>query len=233
MNKNLPLILLALAAVTIGLVVSGIFNKPSLVTQTSLEVIPRILEGSVAYPQQTQPVRLAAIVGGIVVASSKLTKNKYHLELPAKIPSEVAFSKLDNIGLVHGEGHLKGTEDVKAADVKLIFYEDTNNNTAFDRGEPQLEGMLFQSKTDPALQAYFKHKLILLNGAAKLQENMDTASGAKGYYKYNLDLQPGWVLLEGELVGGYTVKAVTGSNWDVVLPLLKGGNTGPATFAPN
>ena len=232
MNKNLPFIALALIAVAIGLAVSGVFNgKPSVAT-TGLVVSPRVLEGGAAYPPQAQTVRLAAIAGGVVVAESAIVNNSYKLELPAKIPDGVGFTVLENVSLLHGEGRLKAAEGVKAAEVRLAFYQDANKNGAYDTGEPQLEGTLFQAGANPELQGFFQHKLILLNGAASLNDSQPTASGTKDYYKYKLDLQPGWVLLESELTGSYEVSEATGSKWDVVLPLQKGGKGSPPTFTP-
>ena len=232
MNKNLPFIALALIAVAIGLAVSGVFNGKPSVTTTGLVVSPRVLEGGAAYPPQAQTVRLAAIAGGMVVAESAIVNNSYKLELPAKIPDGVGFTVLENVSLLHGEGRLKAAEGVKAAEVRLAFYQDANKNGAYDTGEPQLEGTLFQAGANPELQGFFQHKLILLNGAASLNDSQPTASGTKDYYKYKLDLQPGWVLLESELTGSYEVSEATGSRWDVVLPLQKAGKGSPPTFTP-
>jgi hypothetical protein len=230
-NKNLPLIILALIAVVVGLVISGVF-KTTPGVPASLVVTPRVLEGSVAYPAQPETVRLAALAGGIDVAESAIVNNSYKFELPASIPDGVGFTALENVNLLHGEGRLKAAEGVKAADVKLVLYQDLNKNAKFDTGEPQLEGTLFQASANPQLQGYFKHKLMLLNGAASLNASQPTASGTPDYYRYKLDLKPGWVLLEGELTGGYDMREVGGSRWDVVLPLQKGGDGNPPTFTP-
>ncbi len=195
-------------------------------------VAPRVFEGGALFPMQAQTVRLAAIAGGMVVADSAIVGNKYKVELPAKIPDTVAFTLLENINLLHGEGHLKAAEGVKASDVKLVFYQDLNKNAAYDTGEPQLEGTLFQAGVNPELQGYFQYKLILLNGAASLQESLDTATGTKGYYKYNLNLEPGWALVQSELTGSFEMTEAKGSNWDVVMPLAKGGKGSPPTFTP-
>ncbi len=232
MNKNLRFIALALIAVAVGLAVTGVFNNKPSSAPSSLVVEARVFEGSVLFPQQAQTVRLAAIAGGIVVAESAIEGNSYKLELPAKIPDTVAFTLLENISLLHGEGHLKANPGVKATDVKLVFYQDLNKNSVFDTGEPQLEGTLFQAGANPELQGYFQYKLILLNGAAALNESQDTASGTKDYYKYNLDLKPGWALIQSELTGSYEVTQAQGSNWDVVMPLQKAGKGSPPTFTP-
>ena len=232
MNKNLPFIALGLIAVIVGLVVSGVFKNQPGVAATNLVVTPRVLEGSVAYPAGAQTVRLAAFVGGVDVAESAIVKNSYKLELPANIPDGVGFTALENVNLLHGEGRLKAADGIKAADVKLVLYQDLNKNAKFDTGEPQLEGTPFQPNANPQLQGYFKHKLILLNGAASLEASLPTASGTPDYYRYKLDLKPGWVLLESELTGGYEVREVIGSKWDVVLPLQKGGDGSPPTFTP-
>jgi hypothetical protein len=231
-NKNLPFIALALIAIGVGLVTSGVFNTSKPTAPSSLVVNPRVFEGGALFPQQAQTVRLAAIAGGIVVAESAIVNYKYKLELPAKIPDTVAFTLLDNISLLHGEGRLKASEGVKASDVKLAFYQDLNKNAAYDTGEPQLEGTLFQVGANPELQGFFEYKLILLNGAVSLKESQDTASGTKDYYKYNLDLEPGWALIQSELTGSYEMTEVQGSNWDVVMPFQKGGKASPPTFTP-
>jgi hypothetical protein len=181
---------------------------------------------------QASTVRLAAIAGGVVVAESAIVNNKYKLELPAKIPDGVALTLLENISLLHGEGHLKASNGVKASDVKLVFYQDLNKNAAYDTGEPQLEGTLFQAGANPELQGFFQYKLILLNGAARLQESQDTASGTKAYYKYDLKLEPGWALIQSELTGSFEMTQAKGSIWDVIMPLQKAGKGSPPTFTP-
>jgi hypothetical protein len=231
-NKNLPILIPALIAIGVGLAVSGVFNTSKPTAPSSLTVAPQIFEGGALYPLQAQTVRLAAIAGGVVVAESAVVDNKYKLELPAKIPDTVAFTLLDNISLLHGEGHLKAADGVKATDVKLVFYQDLNKNAKYDTGEPQLEGTLFQAGANPELQGYFQYKLILLNGAASLKESRDTATGTKGYYKYNLDLEPGWALIQSELTGSFEMTKAKGENWDVVMPLAKSGKGAPPTFTP-
>ena len=231
-NKNLPFIALALVAVAIGLAVSGVFNgKPSAPT-TGLVVSPRVFEGAAVFPPQPETVRLAAIAGGVVVADSPIVNDSYKLELPAKIPDGIGFTVLENLSLLHGEGHLKAGPGVKAAEVRLVFYQDANKNGAYEPGEPQLESTLFQAGANPELQGFFQHKLILLNGPASLNDSQPTASGTKDYYKYKLDLKTGWVLLESELTGSYEVSEALGSKWDVVLPLKKGGKGSPPAFTP-
>ena len=231
-NKNLPFIALALVAVAIGLAVSGVFNgKPSAAT-TGLVVSPRVFEGAAVFPPQPETVRLAAIAGGVVVADSPIVNDSYKLELPAKIPDGIGFTVLENLSLLHGEGHLKAGPGVKAAEVRLVFYQDANKNGVYEPGEPQLESTLFQAGANPELQGFFQHKLILLNGPASLNDSQPTASGTKDYYKYKLDLKTGWVLLESELTGSYEVSEALGSKWDVVLPLKKGGKGSPPAFTP-
>jgi hypothetical protein len=231
-NKNLPFIILALIAIGIGLTVSGVFNNKPNPVASSLVVDARVFDGGALFPPQPQTVRLAAIAGGIVVAESAIVGNKYKLELPAKIPDTVAFTLLENVNLLHGEGHLKAADGVKATDVKLVFYQDLNKNAVYDAGEPQLEGTLFQAGANLELQGFFQYKLILLNGAAALQESQDTATGTKGYYKYNLKLEPGWALIQSELTGSFEMTEAKGENWDVVMPLVKGGKGSPPTFTP-
>ncbi len=231
-NKNLRLLIPALIAIGVGLAVSGVFNKSTPVAPSSLTVAPRVFEGGALFPLQAQTVRLAAIAGGVVVADSAVLNNKYKLELPAKIPDTVAFTLLENISLLHGEGHLKAADGVKATEVKLVFYQDLNKNAAYDTGEPQLEGTLFQAGANLELQGFFGYKLILLNGAASLKESLDTATGTKDYYKYNLDLEPGWALIQSELTGSFEMTEAKGDKWDVVMPLLKGGKGNPPTFTP-
>jgi hypothetical protein len=232
-NKNLRLIIPALIAIGVGLAVSGVFSKSKPAAAASLSVAPRVFEGSALFPLQAQTVRLAAIAGGVVVAESAVVNNKYKLELPAKIPDTVAFTLLENMNLLHGEGRLKAADStVKASDVKLVFYQDLNKNSAYDTGEPQLEGTLFKAGANLELQGYFGYKLILLNGAASLQESQDTASGTKGYYKYDLKLEPGWALIQSELTGSFEMTQAKGEKWDVVMPLQKGGKGSPPTFTP-
>lgn len=231
-NKNLPFISFALLAVAIGLAVSGVFNgKPNAPT-AGLVVSPRVFEGAAVFPPQPETIRLAAIAGGVVVADSPIVNNTYKLELPAKIPDGIGFTVLENLSLLHGEGRLKASPGVKAAEVRLVFYQDANKNAAYEPGEPQLESTLFQAGANPELQGFFQHKLILLNGLASLNDSQPTASGTKDYYKYKLDLKAGWVLLESELTGSYEVSEASGSNWDVVLPLKKGGKGSPPAFTP-
>jgi hypothetical protein len=227
MNRVLPVLLVVAA-----LVVAFLFSRPKPAPVTAvpgaLEVTPLTLSGAVSSPSSDVPVRVAAIIGGTTVADSAVTDNKYTLELPATISAPLGTTA--NIGLLHGEARLP---DTNAAEVQILLYQDTNKNAAYDPGEAKLEPALLQSGKDPALQGFFTYKILLLSSDETLKENQDNPTGAKNFYRYDINMKRGYNILEGEFASsGYEMRAVTGTNWDLLLPLSRGGKGGPPGFTP-
>ncbi|MEY4530603.1 MAG: hypothetical protein RLZZ156_1324, partial [Deinococcota bacterium] len=180
-------------------------------------------------PQVVENLRVALVMAGASVADSAVTNDQYRLELPSEIT--VPLSSLKDVQLLHGDGRLP--ETVLGADTKLLMYDDQNKNAVLDSGEPQLEASLLVPNSDPNLMAFFRYKVLLVGSEARLIETQDSATGAKGYYRYNLTLKTGWNILEGELASnGYDVRLRSEDKWDILAALPAGGKNSPPAFTP-
>jgi hypothetical protein len=168
-------------------------------------------------------------MAGVSLAESAVTDDLYRLELPSQIALPMA--SLKDAQLVHGDGRLP--ETTFGAETKLVMYDDQNKNSLLDSGEPQLEASLITPNSDPNLMAFFRYKILLLNSETRLVEAQDSATGAKGYYRYNLALKSGWNILEGEFASnGYDVRLRPEDKWDILAALPAGGSESPPVFAP-
>jgi hypothetical protein len=227
MNRVLP-VLLIVAALVVAFLFSRPRPSPVVAGPGSLEVTPLTLSGAVSSPSSDVPVRVAAIIGGVTIADSAVTDNKYKLELPGTVSAPLSTTA--NIALLHGEARLP---DTSAAEVQILLYQDANKNAAYDPGEAKLEPGLLQSGKEPALQGFFKYKMLLLSSDERLKENQDNPTGAKNFYRYDISMKRGYNILEGEFASsGYEMRAVSGTNWDLLLPLSPGGKGGPPGFTP-
>ena len=228
MNRFIPAIVIVAA-----LVVAFFLSRPQPVADPSSPVTTvqaRVLTGTAFPPQPVKHLAVALLVAGIPIAESAVDNNgQYSLTLPSTI--EIPLESLKNQQLVHGDGRLP--ESATGLDTKPIMFDDQNNNKRYDNGEPQLEATLFKPKTDQNLRSFFRYKILLLGNATRFVETQDTASGTKGYYRYNLPLEKGWNLLEGEMASnGYDIRLRSENTWDMLAALPLGGNTSPPGFTP-
>jgi hypothetical protein len=227
MNRFLPAVVIVLA-----LVAAFFFSRPAPAPSqpTTNPTFPkRTLSGKVFAPQQVASLTVGLLVADTLVSSAKVQNGDYSLELPSQLP--FALGTLDNTQLLHGDGRLpSGT---LGSDTKLIMFDDQNNNSALDGGEPQLEASLFPPDKAPNLQGLFRYKLLLLGSPARLIESQDSATGTKDFYRYDLPLESGWNVLEGEFASnGYDVRLRSETTWNILPMLPRGGNTAPPAFTP-
>jgi hypothetical protein len=191
-------------------------GPPTAAPRTVVEVSPLELSGSLDLLDEAVN-RLAVQVNDVTVADAALEAGRYRISLPGKL--EVPLSDLNAVRLPNGPGRLRGDASL-GANVVFRAYNDANGNAQLDEGEQHVDLSPFRAATDPNLRAFFRYQLVLLSKAASLEETLDSATGAKGYYRYNLTLESGWQFLEGELESnGYAVRAASGSEWDLAKPL--------------
>lgn len=197
-------------------------------TPTSLRVLARTLEGSIDLPLEGQKLRVAVLIGDQRVADVPAPGGKFRLTLPATLEG-VPLNALSDVALPHGDGRLRSGDGALAASAKIFAYLDTNGNARLDEGESSVEASLSKAGTAPGMMGFFKYQLVLTSKASSLEEAQDSRTGAKAYYRYKLDLTPGWHVLEGEFgSNGYDVREATGSGWDLVVP-FKPAAPGPKT----
>ncbi len=227
MKQTLP-ILLIIAALAAAFWFSR--GTPATNSSTGNPVFTaRVLEGQAIPPTASENLRVAVLLAGVSVADSVVENKTYKLELPSQI--SVPLDNLKQVQLMHGDARLP--DSVQGLEAKIVMYMDQNKNAKLDSGEMQVEGTLFTPKSELALQAFFKYKILLLGTPTKLIENQDSATGAKEFYRYNLDLQAGWNILEGEFASnGYEIRLKQENAWDIVSPLPAGGKGDPAGFTP-
>lgn len=187
----------------------------------------RVLTGKAFAPQQVSNFAVGLYLNEVMVASSKVENGDYRLELPEKLPFDLV--SLANTQLLHGEGRLPAA--TLGAESKLVMFDDANQNGTLDAGEPQLEASFFPPDKEIKLQGFFRYKLLLVGSPTRFIETQDSASGAKGFYRYNLPLESGFNMLEGEFASnGYDVRLRSGDTWNIVPMLPRGGNTSPPGF---
>ncbi len=227
MNRFVPAVVIVLA-----LVIAFVLSRPKPLSQTlapSVTVNARVLEGTAIPPQAVKNLRVVLLAQGLVLADSSVTAGRYRLELPSQVNS--ALESLKDVQLLHGDGRLP--PEILGIDTKILMYDDQNKSGALEPGEPQLEAALFPPNTDPNLRSFFKYKILLLGAATSFTETQDTATGTKGYYRYNLPLKSGWNILEGELASnGYDVGLRSENTWDIFAALPAGGKATPPAFTP-
>jgi hypothetical protein len=197
-------------------------------TPTNLEVSSRVIEGGIDLPLEGDTLRVAVLVGTQRVADAPAPGGKFRIALPEKLEN-VPLSALSDIPLPHGDGRLQSSDGALAAMAHVFAYQDANGNKRLDEGEPSAEGELSKTDVAPDLRGFFKNELVLTSKATSLNEDQDSRTGAKGYYRYQLSLAPGWHVLEGEFgSNGYDVREATGSGWNLVVP-FKPAAPGPKT----
>jgi hypothetical protein len=228
MNRVLPIVLIVAA-----LAVAFFLSRPRPAAQPTnpeaLQVNPLTLEGTVAVPPGDVPVRVAAIAGGERLADGPIVDGQYKLELPAT--ADVPLTDLGSISLLHGEGRLQGP--ARAAEISLLLYQDANRDGKYDLGEPKLDAAMLPGGSNPNLQAYFRYKILLLSNSATLNASEDNPTGAKNFYRYDIAMNRGYNILQGEFASnGYEMRAAQGTKWDLLLPLNPAGDGSPPAFTP-
>ena len=165
------------------------------------------------------------------VADVPIENGRFKLELPGNLEN-TPMNNLADLPLPNGDGRLQADPDVLGARVLLFAYEDINDNKRLDEGEPSAEGTLSQANQDPNMRGFFRTQLYVLSGPAQLKDTQDSQTGAKGYFRYDLDLSAGWHVIQGEFgSNGYDVREATGNAWDVSAPLTP-KQPGPSGFEP-
>ena len=243
MNRNLTVVLAVIAVAAIGFVLlspkpqttssaatpttpsAAILTTPSATPPspipaapipTSLEVAPLVIEGGIDLPLEGE-VRVAVLIGTDRVADAAAPGGKFRLTLPAKL-TDAPLNALSDISLPHGDGRLQPANALGAT-ARVFAYQDINKNARLDEGEPSVEGALSKSGIAPDVRGFYKNQLVLTSKTSSLNEAQDSRTGAKGYYRYKLDLNPGWHVIQGEFGSdGYDVREAAGSDWDLVVP---------------
>ncbi len=197
-------------------------------TPTNLQVPSRVIEGGIDLPLEGNTLRVAVLVGTQRVADAPAPGGKFRISLPEKLEN-VPLSALADVPLPHGDGRLQSTDGALAATAHVFAYQDANGNKRLDEGEPSVEGELSKTDVAPDLRGFFKNELVLTSNTSSLNQDQDSRTGSKGYYRYKLDLNPGWHVLQGEFgSNGYDVREATGSGWNLVVP-FKPTAPGPKT----
>jgi hypothetical protein len=197
-------------------------------TPTNLQVPSRVLEGGIDLPLEGETLRVAVLVGTQRVADAPAPGGKFRISLPATL-EDVPLNALSDVPLPHGDGRLQSSDGALAAIAHVFAYQDANGNKRLDEGEPSVEGALSRTDVAPDLRGFFKNELVLTSKNSSLNQDQDSRTGAKGYYRYKLDLNPGWHVLQGEFgSNGYDVREATSSGWNLVVP-FKPAAPGPKT----
>jgi hypothetical protein len=192
----------------------------------SITIPERTLEGAVETPTPLANPHVAALIGSQVIARAAVKDNGYTLILPAKLEN-AALTDLEDVKLPNGEGRLKGDGAVGAA-VTFVAFADTNNNTQPDPDETSINLAPFKAGQDEAMRGFFRYGLVLVSKAASLKETQDHPTGAKNFYRYDLEFDPGWHVIEGEFVTqGYDIRESTGNQFDLIVPRTPSGK-GPS-----
>jgi hypothetical protein len=203
---------------------------------TTIAAKPLTLRGVLETLDQSGSARLLFSAGSTVLADVAVKDGQWSATLPASI-SNPDLGTLENVKLVYGYGRLKiaAGSSVQGANVKVQTYSDENKNAKFDAGETASELSLFPAGKETGMRGFFKYQLVLLSGNAALKEQQDAPSGAKNYYRYNLELGAGYNLLEGELASnGYEIRQLAtkaSNNFDAFV-VQRGGGEGPPMLKP-
>ncbi len=223
--------------IVIGAVIAGVIASRQAATPATtnsnasvLEVSARVLEGKISAPPSEVPLRVAALVNGFAIAESGVENDQYRLELPAKV--DLTLTPMTNVDLLHGEARLPGN----GLDLQLIMYQDVDKNNRYDQGDPKVVATVFPPDKDAELRGFFRYKIVLIDQDATLEVQKDNPTGAKNFYRYNVQAKRGWNVLEGELASnGFEMRMQSANTWDLLpeLPRGAGGESGPPQFAPN
>ena len=201
-------------------------NSVSSNAGVSVTIPERTLEGAVETPTPLGNPYVAAMIGSQVIARAPVKDNGYTLTLPAKL-EDAELTGLEDVKLPNGEGRLRGDGALGAA-VKFVAFDDANNNTQPDPDETSVDLAPFKAGQDEAMRGFFRYGLVIVSKASKLKEVQDHPTGAKNFYRYDLEFAPGWHVIEGEFASqGYDIRESTGSKFDLIVPRTPSG-TGPS-----
>jgi hypothetical protein len=203
-------------------------TKPSSTEGVNVNIPERTLEGVVETPSPLSNPHVAALIGSQVIAQAPIKDDTYTLTLPGKL-GHVALTDLENVQLPNGDGRLKGDGAIGVA-VKFVAFDDVNNNTQPDPNETSVNLAPFKAGQSEAMRGFFKYGLVIVSKASSLKETQDHPTGAKGFYRYNLEFPAGWHMIEGEFASqGYDIRESTGDKFDLIVSRIPSGK-GPAGF---
>jgi hypothetical protein len=201
-------------------------NASSSDSGMSVNIPERTLEGAVEIPTPLANPHVAALIGSQVIAQAAVKDNGYTLILPAKLEN-AALTDLGQVKLPNGEGRLKGDGAVGAT-VQFVAFDDANGNTQPDPDEASVNLAPFKAGQDDAMRGFFRYGLVIVSKTSSLKEIQDHPTGAKKFYRYDLEFDPGWHVIEGEFASqGYDIRESTGSKFDLIVPRTPSGK-GPA-----
>jgi hypothetical protein len=199
---------------------------PSSNSGVSVNIPERTLEGVVETPTPLSKPYVAALVGSQVIAQTAVKDNGYRLILPAKLEN-AALTGLEDVKLPNGEGRLKGDGAVGAT-VQFVAFDDANGNSQPDADETSVNLALFKAGQDAAMRSFFRYEMVIVSKTSSLKETQNHPTGAKGFYRYNLEFDPGWHVIEGEFASqGYDIRESSGNKFDLVVPRTPSGK-GPS-----
>jgi hypothetical protein len=195
-------------------------------SSVSIDIPERTLEGAVETPTPLANPHVAALIGSQVIARAAVKDNGYRLILPAKLEN-VALTDLAEVKLPNGDGRLKGDGAVGAT-VQFVAFDDANNNTQPDTDEISVNLAPFKAGQDNAMRGFFRYGMVIVSKASSLKETQDHPTGAKGFYRYDLEFNPGWHVIEGEFASqGYDIRESSGNQFDLIVPRTPSGK-GPS-----
>jgi hypothetical protein len=201
-------------------------TAPSGNSGISLNIPERTLEGAVETPTPLANPHVAALIGSQVIARAAVKDNGYKLILPSTLEN-AALTGLEDVKLPNGEGRLKG-DDAVGATVQFVAFDDANGNSQPDPDEASVNLAPFKAGQDAAMRGFFRYGLVIVSKASSLKETQDHPTGAKNFYRYDLEFAPGWHVIEGEFASqGYDIRESTGNQFDLIVPRTPSGK-GPA-----
>jgi hypothetical protein len=201
-------------------------SAPSSDSVVSVNIPERTLEGAVETPTPLANPHVAALIGSQVIAQTAVKDNGYRLILPAKLEN-TTLTDLQEVKLPNGEGRLKGDGAVGAT-VQFVAFDDANGNLQPDTDETSVNLAPFKAGQDAAMRGFFRYGMVIVSKASSLKETQDHPTGAKGFYRYDLEFTPGWHVIEGEFASqGFDIRESTGNQFDLIVPRTPSGK-GPS-----
>jgi hypothetical protein len=201
-------------------------TAPSSHSGLSLSVPERTLEGAVETPTPLANPHVAALIGSQVIARAAVKDNGYKLILPSTLEN-AALTGLEDVKLPNGDGRLKGDGAIGAT-VQFVAFDDANGNSQPDADETSVNLVPFKAGQDAAMRGFFRYGMVIVSKASSLKETQDHPTGAKGFYRYNLEFDPGWHVIEGEFASqGFDIRESTGNQFDLIVPRTPSGK-GPS-----
>jgi hypothetical protein len=192
----------------------------------SVNIPERTLEGAVETPTPLANPHVAALIGSQVIARAAVKDNGYKLILPSTLEN-AALTGLEDVKLPNGDGRLKGDGAIGAT-VQFVAFDDANGNSQPDADETSVNLVPFKAGQDAAMRGFFRYGMVIVSKASSLKETQDHPTGAKGFYRYNLEFDPGWHVIEGEFASqGFDIRESTGNQFDLIVPRTPSGK-GPS-----